>query len=237
MTAHTDTDFPATAAPGATIGGVGGLSPTGGWLSFYQTLPSDAVPHEIRFRHLNPFTGGFTTSFPLSQGHLDWGTWIDNVTPINLTQITPIEGLGGYSVVLDALDYNRGAAVPIAPVASAYVLTPAEFAALVPTTPYSISGAIDVPGSLTNLLDSGIVLASHGGMITTAISAAAQMANGGSYTIPGLPGGFAYAFYGVEAFGWASSQPVSKRAISVPVVADLRSGNATNVDLTMVPLF
>ena len=160
------------------------------------------------------------------------------MTPINQTQATPREGLGGYGVVLDALDYIRGAAVAIAPVSNAYaVLTQPPFAALVPTTPYSVSGSIVLPNGLSGQLDSGVVLASHGGMITTAIDVGAQMASGGSYAVPNLPGGFPCAFYGVEGFGWLSTSPVAKRAISVPAVADLRTGNATNVDLTMIPLF
>jgi len=81
------------------------------------------------------------------------------------------------------------------------------------------------------------VLASHGGMITTAINAAAQMASGGAYSVTDVPGGFECAFYGVEGFGWLAAQPVTKRAISIPALGDLRSGNATNVDLTMIPLF
>ena len=214
-----------------------GLSPTGGWLNFYQTLPAETVPHEIRFRHLNPFTGGFTTGFPLSQGYLLWGIY--SSTPINLTAVTPKEGLGGCQVVLDALDYNRGAAVTITPNAGAYaVLTQATpIASLVPPIPYSISGSVILPNNLVGQLDSGVVLASHGGMITTAINAAAQMASGGVYSVTDVPGGFECAFYGVEGFGWLGTQPVTKRAISIPALVDLRSGNATNVDLTMIPLF
>lgn len=74
-------------------------------------------------------------------------------------------------------------------------------------------------------------------MITTAVGVGAQMENGGPYTASNLPGGFACAFYGVEAFGWSLTAPVAKRAISVPALVDLRTGNATNVDLTMIPLF
>ncbi len=205
-------------------------------------MPGDGIPHEIRFRHLNPYTGGFTVPRPLPllfvAGFASVGTWTDNVTPVNLTQATPAEGLGGFNVVLDALDYNRGTPVLINPSAGVYpLLTSSLLPPLVPTTPYSISGSIGLPTGLDNQLDSGVVLASHGGMITTAIYVGARMVNGGAYTVSNLPGGFACAFYGVEALGWASAQPVSKRAISIPVVADLRTGNATNVDLTMVPLF
>ena len=240
MSAHADTHLSITASA---------LSPTGGWLNFYQTIPGDTVPHEIRFRHLNPYTGGFSATpsppfspYYLSQGHLDWGTWIDDTTSIPLAQVTPVEGLGGFEVVLDALDYTRGAPYLLQPSGSAYAeLTGTQLAALVPATSYSISGSIVLPNGLAGQLDSGVVLASHGGMITTAIDVGAtggsQMANGGPYTIPSLPGAFACAFYGVEAFGWSSAAPVAKRAISVPSVVDLRTGNATDVDLTMIPLF
>jgi hypothetical protein len=163
------------------------------------------------------------------------------VTPINLAATNPTEGLGGHEVVLDALNYIRGNSATIVPSGGAYpnssTLTSSQLPALVPTTPYSVSGSVILPNGLAGKLDSGVVLISHGGMITMALPAASQMANGGPYSVSDLPGGFACAFYGVEGFGWLAANPGAQRAISVPAVADLRTGNATNVDLTMIPLF
>ncbi len=230
VTMVTDTDVSVTAS---------GLAPTGAWLNFYQTPQNETIPHEIRFRHLNPFTGGFTTGFALSQGPLLYGTY--NASSINLNSAAPTEGLGGYKVVFNSLDYSPSAAFLLQPSSGSYAsLTQTQLAALVPASPavpYSIAGSVILPDGLIGQLDSGVILASHGGMITDAINAATQMASGGSYTILDLPGGFACAFYGVEGFGWSSSAPIAKKAISIPALADLRTGNATNVDLTMIPLF
>ena len=62
-----------------------------------------------------------------------------------------------------------------------------------------------------NTMDNGVHV--HGGMIVNAMSvgqsAGNQMATGGTYTMPNMPGGhrriLSHAFYGVEAIGWSSS--------------------------------
>ena len=37
----------------------GPVKPTGSWVNFYQTLPGETAPYEIRSRSLNPYTGKF----------------------------------------------------------------------------------------------------------------------------------------------------------------------------------
>jgi hypothetical protein len=74
-------------------------------------------------------------------------------------------------------------------------------------------------------------------MIVNTLSVDSQMSGGGSYTMANLPGGspsapFPGAFYGVEALGWSSSS----LGIGIPRVADLRTGDDTNVDMQMLML-
>ena len=76
-------------------------------------------------------------------------------------------------------------------------------------------------------------------MIVNAVRVNSQMSTGGTYTIT-LPGGtaaqpLARAFYGIEAFGWLSSDP-STRAISLPRGVALGTADASGVDLNMLPL-
>jgi hypothetical protein len=59
----------------------------------------------------------------------------------------------------------------------------------------------------------------------------------GSYIMANLPGGslsnpLLGAFYGVEALGWSSTS----LGIGIPRVADLRTGDDTNVDMQMLML-
>ena len=50
------------------------VNPTGSWVNFYQTLDNNAAgtpveyPYEIRYRHINPFTGSFFDNIALSNG-------------------------------------------------------------------------------------------------------------------------------------------------------------------------
>jgi hypothetical protein len=104
------------------------------------------------------------------------------------------------------------------------------------------------PTRMNGKMDNGIVFAVHGGMIINAMSvgqsAGNQMATGGTYTMPNIPGGtpgspHPLAFYGVEAIGWSSSpmQGSNKlfRAIAIPAIADLRTGDDTSVTMDMIP--
>jgi hypothetical protein len=97
--------------------------------------------------------------------------------------------------------------------------------------------------TMNGMMDSGIVFAVHGGMIVNAVDVNSQMhmAMGGSYTMPNMPGGtpgkpHSLAFYGVEAIGWDSLHPRLHRAIAIPAIADLRTGDDTNVTMDMLPL-
>jgi hypothetical protein len=82
----------------------------------------------------------------------------------------------------------------------------------------------------------------HGGMIVNAVDVDSQMATGGPYTMPNMPGGtladpHPLAFYGVEAIGWDSLTPRPHRAIAIPAIADLRTGDDTSVTMDMLPLW
>lgn len=99
-------------------------------------------------------------------------------------------------------------------------------------------------------MDNGVLFIVHGGMIVNAMSvgqsAGNQMATGGTYTMPNIPGGtpakpLPIAFYGVEAIGWSTgTMPALMRhykAIAIPAIADLRIGDDTSTNLDMLPLW
>lgn len=89
-------------------------------------------------------------------------------------------------------------------------------------------------------LDRGVLFAVHGGMIVNAVRVDSQMSSGGAYTLANLPEGtpsqpLPMAFYGIEAFGWSSTDP-ALRAVAVPRFVNLRTADATGIDLNMVML-
>jgi len=89
-------------------------------------------------------------------------------------------------------------------------------------------------------MDSGLLFAVHGGMIVDAMRVDNLMGNGGNYTMPNLPGGTSGtplpgAFYGIDAFGWSSTNALYK-SIAIPQIVDLRTGNDT-APMDMLPLW
>jgi len=244
ITLTPDTDF----AVSATI-----ASPTGAWVNFYQTLPmAGEVPYDVRFRHFHPITGTFN-QFMLSKGQLNWGVYSSNT--ITLNAVDPAEGLEGYQVVAgaDGELYDRSAfsgsvnpTITSVPATHSVIL-----GALTVTSPWqgnTVTGRISMsnPTTMNNNMDTGVVFAVHGGLIVNAISTMrndmpfSDVYTGGTYTISNIPGGTTQnplpsAFYGIDAALWSSTTSTYK-AIAIPQVVDLRSGNDT-ADLQMLPLW
>jgi hypothetical protein len=219
-------------------------SPTGAWVNFYQTLHgAGEVPYEIRFRNFLPLTGTFP-GYPLSSEPILMGTY--NGTPTTaLTSTTPMEGAGNYQAVADAILYNRSAWGNLIS-ASSPTVTIAMLSVQSSWSANNISGNIIMsnPNKMGGMMDSGILFAVHGGMIVNRVdvSPQMQMATGGVYTMSNMPGGtpgnpHPLAFYGVEAIGWNSLSPRLHRAIAIPAIADLRTGDDTSVTMDMLPLW
>jgi hypothetical protein len=218
-------------------------SPTGAWLNFYQTLPGTGeVPYEIRYRHFLPLTGTYP-AYPLSSEPILVGTY--GTPPISLATATPTEHVGVYQAVADAILYNRSAWGNLVSASSQTVTIP-PLSVQSSWSANTISGNIVMsnPTRMNNKMTNGIVFAVHGGMIVNAIDANSQMATGGTYTMPNMPGGtpgspHPLAFYGVESIGWSSTpMPGSSkvfRAIAIPAIADLRTGDDTSVTMDMIP--
>lgn len=208
-------------------------SPTGAWVDFVQTLATGEVPYAIRFRHFNPLTGKFDR-FLMSSDQLQVGDY--NATAVSLSPVTPVEGNGGYKAAAVAPLHKPSSFGLIS--ASSYTLTFGNLAMTLPAVERTVSGSIIVPETFASgFLDRGVLFACHGGMIVNATKVDSQMASGGTYTISNLPGGtpehpLTGAFYSIEALGWSSSNPAN-RALAAPQRANLSTGSATGIDVTM----
>ncbi len=237
MTAATTTDF-------SSSGSI--TSPTGAWVNFYQTLPGTGeVPYEIRFRHFHPVSGNFT-AYPLSHMPLLVGTY--GTPSISFTTVTPQEGVGGFKAVADAVFYDRSGYSSIVTAGSPTV----TFGPLPVQSPWqgnAIAGSIVMsnPAKMNSKMDNGVLFVVHGGMIVNAISVDSQMASGGPYMMPNIPGGtpakhLPLAFYGVEAVGWSTATMTNNsmrqyKAIAIPATADIRIGDDLSTNLDMLPLW
>ena len=219
------------------------LSPTGADVRFYQTVPGTAATYEIRTQGVNPFTGILTNDEPLSLDALQVGAYMAGGDP-TLAAVTPNEGLGGFVPWGDAPYFVRTEAVTgtLTPALN----NPAGFT-IGALGIASGASADSISGNLTQstagTFDSGYLIVSHDGYIVTTIPLSGVLTlnggAGGAYSIANLPGGssgqsFAAGLYYLHGFLWNSQDPLlSLRRIENTAVVDLRSGSATNVDITV----
>lgn len=210
------------------------ISPTGSWINFYQTIAGDINLYEVRYRHLDPYTGKFfsTDPEPLATGPVQVATYAagqpitfaaDSGTPGVYTAVAEVEGL-----------YSRGAALTnVTGAANANVLMNFEGKLPIvaaPATPQVITTIFDMSffgtgkghgmgesGSpLANYPSRGQVFVTQGGMIidsqgslTGDTNLPTVMFAGGGNTHPTtlistFPGGVDGTIYGLYALGWGN---------------------------------
>ena len=222
------------------------IAPTGSWVNFYQTLSATGqseVPYEVRYRHIDPFTGTFFEDIPLSLGPVHVGAYVGGGSP-TFASNTPVQGAGGFLVFAGALGYTRTEATsdPLTPPVTSPALfaMPALAVDATVATPDSIAGSI--LQTTANKYDKGeLVVVWMGTIVTTQPLDAVLTANsgtGGTYSVANLPGGspakpLPGAFYYMYARVWNSADPLlSLKRIDFNGFADLRTGNATGMNAT-----
>jgi uncharacterized protein DUF4382 len=217
-------------------------APTGAWVQFYQTLPgANEYPYEIRFRHFNPLWGGFHQTFMLNNDQVLVGNYLSSGVVSTLTATAPVQGIGDYQAVASAILFNPSTAVAV----SSATTTVAFTTPLAVTAPYlsnRATGTIVMSDSakMDNTMDKGLLFGVNGGMIVNAIDVSSSMVTGGTYTLSDLPGGspgtpLLGAFYGIDAFGWSSTNATYK-AVAVPQIVDLSISDDT-ANMNMLPLW
>jgi len=220
--------------------------PTGAWVTFYQTLDSAVtgvpeVPYEIRFRHVDPFTGSFHAPIALSNGPIHFGTY-NNGNAIAFQAITPTEWAGGnagFTAVADAPLFQPTSFVPFDNTSAGPVFR-GRMSVMTGTTPYTASGTIASFTGRSMTLDNNVIFVVHKGLVVDAYrnqNVPMTMGRGmtAAYATQPLPGGFPGAFYGIDGFGWSASPPTL--AVGIPGMADLRTGNDTAANFMMLRIF
>ncbi|HTT11891.1 MAG TPA: DUF4382 domain-containing protein [Burkholderiaceae bacterium] len=241
------TPLPLTIGTEYTANAASAVAPTGAWVNFYQTLSSTGqaeVPYEVRYRHLDPFTGTFFQDIPLSLGPIHVGAYVAGGSP-TLAANTPVESAGGFLVFAGDLAYTRTEASsdPLVPGTGSPTLftMPALTVDATVATADSISGTI--LQATANTYDKGeLVVVRMGTIVTTQPLDAVLAANGGTggtYTVANLPGGSAAktvpgAYYYLYARVWNSGHPLlTLRRVDFNGFADLRTGSATGINATL----
>lgn len=207
------------------------LSPTGSWINFYQTIAGDANLYEVRYRHLDPYTGKFFSAEPLTTGTIQVATYAagqqtftpDPGTPGVYTAVADIEGMYSRGAVLANVTGTANAAVlmdfsgkapTVAAPATAQQITTIFNMSFFGTGRGAGMGRLDAPSS--NYPTKGQVFVTHGGMILDSqgtlagdTSVSTAMHAGGGNTRPTIlasafPGGVEGAIYGLYAIGWGN---------------------------------
>jgi hypothetical protein len=242
------TALPLTLGTEYTANAAAPLQPAGSWVNFFQTLTATGqseIPYEIRYRHIDPFTGTFFEDIPLSLGPIHVGSYVVNGSP-TLIDNAPVQGAGGFLVFAGALGYTRTEASsdPLTPPSGA---SPALFTVPPLLVDASIATADSISGTIlqasANKYDKGELVVVWMGTIVTTQSLdtvlAANSGTGGTYAVANLPGGSAAkplprAFYYMYARVWNSSAPLlSLRRVDFNGFADLRAGSASGMNATL----
>jgi hypothetical protein len=221
-------------------------NPTGAWVNFYQTLDIamggvPEAPYEIRFRHVDPFTGSFLAPIALSNGPIHFGTYKTG-NAISFQAVTPNEWAGGnagFTAVADALLFQPTSFVPFDNTSAGPVFG-GRMDVIAGTIPYTASGTISSFLGRTMQLDNNILFVVHKGLIVDAypnLNVPMVMGPGmnAAFATQPLPGGFPGAFYGIDGLGWSVSPATF--AVGIPGLADLRTGDDTSANFTMVKIF
>jgi len=232
--------LPIIAGSEYTVTLAGPQDPTGSWVNFFQTLPPaldpSGVPYEVRFRHVNPFTGLIDLPFALSSGSLHVGNYAGGGA-IGFASTTPQQGAGGFAAVGGAPQYVDGAPVATLPPAGG-TNSQIQLASLA-VAPAFVPGSITVnittaiPGEFTH----GELVISHFGMIVDSVPIDAQLAAGGPASASNLPSGTAanpdhggYYFAWLRVWNGASRRP---HIVPVLAVADLTTSASATLKVTI----
>ncbi|HXY54110.1 MAG TPA: DUF4382 domain-containing protein [Nitrospirota bacterium] len=220
-------------------------SPTGAWVQFYQTLPgSGEYPYEIRFRHFNPLWGGFHQTFMLNDDQVQVGTFVSSGATLTFTSVTPANGIGTYDAVAGALMYQRSASTVVTSATTTVPFTTLSIISSYSTNTVTGNISLGTDAAMQSMMlgqmNSGLLFAVQGGMVVNTLNSINstidnQMSSGGSYQI-NLPGGYPGAFYGIDAVAWEAPLPSIYKAIAIPQIVDLRTGNDT-ANMQMLPLW
>jgi hypothetical protein len=225
------------------------MHPTGSWINFYQTIAGDPVPYEVRYRHLNPYTGKFGKDEELSTGPVQVVDFIPG-EPLVFSADTTSQGV--FSAVADAPGfYGRGnamhgisgAAGQSVPMNNLESDTPQvsegassdTISAVFDMSMFGTGRGHGMGMGFANLLkpNKGQLFVTHGGMIVDSLGTltgdttiGTAIHNGGGtgnvVSVSKIPGNVPGAFYGLYGLGWGNGV-IAAGSTRV----DMRTGNAT----------
>ena len=216
--------------------------PAGAIMSLYQTLPGNGeVPYVIEQSTIDPFNNVLQMNLPVSSGLIQSGSYTPNSDQaITLTNATPAEGSGSYTVAANATSFTDGTLSSIVSAPSSGTVSATPAALVVDGNAINDSYTATILQSSAGSYDRGQLIVSRDGAIIAAASLNTALATtNGTVTVNGLPGGsasksFAAGLYDVSLRVWNSTDPSGTLQHQYfPAAIDVRSGSVTGAQLTI----
>ena len=216
--------------------------PAGAVISLYQTLPgSGEVPYVVEQSTMDPFNNVMQMDLIASTDVVQTGLYTTTGQAITLTNTTPVEGAGTYTVAASAAYFIDG---DLTPKVSA---STSSTAALVTPTTLSVAAGASNDSFTAQVshssagFDKGELIVSRDGTIiaTAALDATLAASTGGPVTVNNLPGGsttspYATGVYDVSVLVWNSQDPAGTlQRQYFSAAADVRNGNANGVQIAI----
>lgn len=227
------------------------LQPANSYVLFGQTDSSQSasVPYEVRLANTDPFAGILASAVSLENSGILSANYVANADPV-FTQVTPVEGNGGYTARASTQSYySWGASTVVSPVgagATASVapgnpaLASSHFISSTLTANLSIANAqafnraqLVVTKPSSGIAGSSDISNLFGGSTGTCSGSGGS----GSCTVSGLIGGTAtdtvpFAYYNAYLRLWSSTASTPLAKIIPLGVVDLRSTNAVTLNVS-----
>jgi hypothetical protein len=229
------------------------MHPTGAWLTFYQTIAGDPALYEVRYRHLDPYTGIFGLPIELSTGpirvaHYSPGSspvfTPDNTSAGTYSAIADVSELYARGAVLNGISGSAGTTVQISAANAPQIESSASSGQIRCVFDMSLLGTGTGPGmGMGNKIANptkGQVFVTLGGMIIdslgdltgdTTVNAAMQAGGGAnnSIVVTNIPSNVTEAVYGIYVYGWGKGYTVAGKVLGV----DLKKGVSSSATINL----
>jgi hypothetical protein len=230
--------------------------PPGAAVGFYQTLQyANEVPYLIDTAAMDPVNHTLALPLPLSLGNLESGSYSTAGTTttaaatgqtLTLTSAAPLEGAGNYRVAptaqpgygqtsLDKIVKAAGAA-PAGGSGAQMTVTPPALPLDPSATADTLQLALTVSTSAIRY-DAGVLFVTNGGTLIASWPLDTALPQGGTVTVPNIPGGAPGAPYAaryqLSALLWQKADPTKLSLQSFMDGADLSNGSVLDAQATI----
>ena len=229
------------------------MHPTGAWLTFYQTIAGDPALYEVRYQHLDPYTGIFGLPIELSTGPIRVAHFSPGSSPVftpdhtsagTFSAVADIFDLYASGAMLNGISGSAGETVQLSAANAPQIESNASSGQISCVFDMALLGTGMGPGmGMGNKIGNptmGQVFVTLGGMIIdsqgdqtgdTNVNTAMQDGGGASSSIvmANIPSNVTEAVYGIYVMGWGNGYTVAGKVLGV----DLEKGVSSSATINL----